>query len=394
MRGSESSMKILMVNSASYTGDDVMRYLDKIFGESCATELFYDFKGKDVYNNEEFSRKFEHQLTLEKYDFVMTTDFYPIIAQTCYENGIKYISWPYDAPMNVLPCKQMGYETNFIFHFDKKEIEKYNKLGFNRFYHMPLAVDTDKYDKFKPSDEFKADISFMGKLYRSKLDIIRQNLSQELLNYLDKLIAVQKDIRDKWIIDDLISESIIDEFNRNYEEAGSNLRIIKEQLSYTLSEYITWIDRTTLLEILGRRFDVHLYTLDYGETEKKIMKNVHRHGGVNYITEMPVLFKSSKINLNSSLRSAQSAIPLRAMDVFGCGGFLLTNAQPEICEYFEDKKEVVVFHSIEEAVDLSEYYLRHDNEREKIAERGYEKVKRYFRYEDKLRKILNISGVL
>ena len=146
--------------------------------------------------------------------------------------------------------------------------------------------------------------------------------------------------------------------------------------------------------MLGRRFDVHLYTLDYGENEKKILKNVHRHGGVNYVTEMPVLFKSSKINLNSSLRSAQSAIPLRAMDVFGCGGFLLTNAQPEICEYFEDKKEVVAFHSIEEAVDLADYYLRHDSERQEIAKRGYEKVKRYFRYEDKLREMLSISGVL
>ena len=387
-------MNILMVNSASYTSGDIILYLNKIFGKSSVTELFYDFKGKDVYENEEFSSVFEQQLALVKYDFVMSTDFYPVIAQICYEKGIKYLSWPYDAPMNVLPCEQMGYETNYIFHFDKKEIEKYNKLGFERYYHMPLAVDTDKYDKFKATDEFKADISFMGKLYRSKLDIIRQNLPCDLLNYLDKLIAVQKDIRDKWVIDDLISEPIIDEFNRNYEAAGSSLRIVKEQLSYTLSEYITWIDRTTLLEMLGRRFDVHLYTLDYGENEKKILKNVHRHGGVNYVTEMPVLFKSSKINLNSSLRSAQSAIPLRAMDVFGCGGFLLTNAQPEICEYFEDKKEVVAFHSIEEAVDLADYYLRHDSERQEIAKRGYEKVKRYFRYEDKLREMLSISGVL
>ncbi len=386
-------MRLLMVNSASFVNDDVIFYLNKILGNSCITELFYDFKGKDVYTNEEFRNQMEKALKASDYDCVMSTDFYPIIAEICYERRIKYISWPYDAPMNVLPCKQMGYETNYIFHFDKIEIKRYQKLGYDRFWHMPLGVNTDKYDKFKASNVYKAEISFMGKLYRSKLPLLRNGLSEDMSAYLDKLITVQKDLRDKWVVDDLISEPIIQEMNRQYTEAGVNLQIIKEQLSYAIAEYITWMDRTTILEMLGRRFDVHLYTLDYGEEEKQILKSVHRHGGVDYNAEMPVMFKSSKINLNSSLRSAQSAIPLRALDVFGCRSFLLTNAQPEICEYFEDKKEVVVFRSIDEAVELADYYLRHESERLSIAYAGYEKVKRDFNYEEKLKKIFEVSDL-
>ena len=149
-----------------------------------------------------------------------------------------------------------------------------------------------------------------------------------------------------------------------------------------------------LLEMLGRRFEVHLYTLDYGEQEKRILKNVKRHGAVDYENEMPVMFKSSKINLNSSLRSAQSAIPLRALDIMGCGAFLMTNPQPEICEFFEDKKEVVIFDSIDEALDLAGYYLKHDDERRKIAVAGYENVKKNFRYEDKLYKMFSIAGII
>ena len=386
-------MKILMVNSASYTNYDVVLYLNKVFGKGSVKELFYDFKGQDVYTNESFRALLEKDLADSSFDCVMSTDFYPVIAQVCHEKELKYVSWPYDAPMNVLPCQQMGYETNYIFHFDKKEIEKYQKLGYDRFWHMPLGVNTDKFDKFNTSPSYKADISFMGKLYRSKLELVRNGLSDEMLVYLDKLISTQRGIRDKWVVDNLISQPVIDAMNRDYEAAGSELRIVKEQLSYTISEYITWIDRTTLLEMLGRRFDVHLYTLDYGETEKQILKSVTRHGGLTYTEEMPVMFKSTKINLNSSLRSAQSAIPLRALDVFGCGGFLLTNAQPEICEYFEEGKEVAVFRSLEEAIELSDYYLKHDSERERVARAGYEKVKRDFRYEDKLIEMFKTAGL-
>ena len=381
-----------MVNSASYVNEDVMHYLGILFGKSALKELYYDFKGKDVYTNEEFREKLEEELANDSYNCVFSTDFYPVIAQVCHEQRLRYISWPYDAPMNVLPYKQMGYETNFIFHFDKIELEKYKKLGYDRFWHMPLGVNTDKYDAFKRDSRFEGDISFMGKLYRSKLALIENGLSRDLTAYLDKLIKVQKDTRDRWIVDELISQPILDEMNRQYKESGSDLCLVKEQVSYTIAEYVTYLDRLELLEILGRRFDVHLYTYDIGDTEKDFLKSVKLHGPVYYNTEMPSLFKTTKINLNSSLRSAQSAIPLRALDVLGCGGFLLSNAQPELQEFFEDKKEVVLFGSTGEAVELADYYLKHDDERKKIATAGYEKVKRDFRYDEKLRTIFKISG--
>lgn len=138
---------------------------------------------------------------------------------------------------------------------------------------------------------------------------------------------------------------------------------------------------------------MHLYTYDIGDTEKSFLKNVKIHGPLDYKTEMPVLFKSSKINLSSSLRAAKSAISLRALDILGCGGFLLSNAQPELEECFRDREEVVLFRSIDEAIDLADYYLAHDDEREKIAAAGLERIKQDFRYEDKMKKMFEIAGI-
>ena len=372
---------------------DMKSALEGMFGREYVHEIYYVFKNKDIYHNEEFEDLFKGKLKDQNYDFVLSTNFFPVIARICNEEGIPYFAWSYDTPMNVLPCEEMRYDTNFIFLFDKLEVARYKELGFGRFYHLPLAVNTGRYDTFKPSGKYTADISFMGKLYRSTIPYIKDGLSEALVGYIDKLISIQRQTIGKYIVDDLISQPIIAEMNRQYAESGKDLTIIKEQLSYAVSAHVTYLDRVILLEMLARRFDTHLYTYDIGDTEKGILKNVKIHGPLNYYTEMPIMFKSSKINLNGSFRAAKSAIPMRALDIMGCGGFLLTSVQPEYEDYFDNGKELVMYHSEEEAVELSDYYLKHDDERKKVAAAGYEKVKKAFRYEDRFNEMLRVAGV-
>lgn len=386
-------MRVLIVNPASYIHEDIVTCLRGMYGKAAIEEYYYVFKGKDIYDNDEFATGFEKKLSESEYSFVMSTNFYPVVAQVCYDRKIKYLAWTYDTPMNVLPCTQMEYETNYIFLFDRIELKKYQAMGYTRFFHMPLGVDTNKYERFKPEREYEGDVTFMGKLYRSQVPIIKQGLSEELVAFIDKLVSVQGGVRENFIVDELISAPIIDEINRQYQEAGRDMTLVKEQLSYAIAEQVTYYDRVTLLEMMGRRFDTHLYTYDIGEAEKSVLKHVKIHGVVDYFTKMPVLFKSCKINLNSSLRAAQSAISLRALDVLGCGGFLLSNAQPELMEYFEDKKEVVLFHSTEEAIDLANYYLTHDEERKRIAVAGLERVRKDFRYDRKIKEMLKLADI-
>ena len=386
-------MRILVIDPHSYIQKDIMKSLREMFGSCCTEVLQYQFKGKDIHNNSEFEGLFWQKTKEQDYDFALSTNFYPVVARLCNEKGLKYLAWTYDTPMNVMPCDEMKYETNYIFLFDKLELEKYKTLGYERFYHLTLGVNTEKYKSIKANPKYSCEISFLGKLYRSKLPLVKHGLSDDMVAYIDKICAVQKNIFGKYVVDELITQPIIDEMNRQYAVSNADLVINKEQLSYAISEYVTYLDRMGLLEVMGRRHDVHLYTYDIGDTEKGFLQHVKIHGPLNYETEMPVLFKSSKINLSSSLRAARSAISLRALDIFGCGGFLLSNAQPELEECFRDREEVVLFRSIDEAIELADYYLAHDDERERIARAGFERVKRDFRYEDRLREMLKTAGI-
>ena len=48
--------------------------------------------------------------------------------------------------------------------------------------------------------------------------------------------------------------------------------------------------------------------------------------------------------------------------------------QAELCEAFENEKEVVIYENLEDALDKADFYLRHEELRVQIANAGREKV--------------------
>ena len=106
---------------------------------------------------------------------------------------------------------------------------------------------------------------------------------------------------------------------------------------------------------------------------------------------MPLVFAGSRINLNISLRSIHSGIPLRVLDIMACGGFVLSNRQPEIAEYFGEGVEIATFASMEECMDKVHYYLAHEEERRRIAEAGQRKVQAAFSYESGLMRLFKMQ---
>jgi spore maturation protein CgeB len=52
---------------------------------------------------------------------------------------------------------------------------------------------------------------------------------------------------------------------------------------------------------------------------------------------------------------------------------------------FENKKHLCWFHTIEEGLELIDYYLKHDEEREKIAWEGWRHACKHFTFRERLR---------
>ena len=107
------------------------------------------------------------------------------------------------------------------------------------------------------------------------------------------------------------------------------------------------------------------------------------------MTQMPEVFKRSRVNLNISRRGMRSGVPLRAFDIMGSGGFLLSNYQSDFLDMFKPGEDFVYYESKEDMLDKIGYYLAHEEERKAIARNGHEKVAAAHTYRHRVREMLD-----
>lgn len=149
------------------------------------------------------------------------------------------------------------------------------------------------------------------------------------------------------------------------------------------------LERRDVLAVCGECASVALYT---NSDTSAIHGDIKVFPPVDYDAQLPFLYRRSKINLNITCRSIVSGMPMRILDVMASGGFLVSNYQQELAEYFVPDEEVVLYESMDDLRQKLQYYLTHDEERKRIAENGYRKVQKEFTYDIALNKIFNLSN--
>lgn len=383
-------MNILILDWNSFAHEYVAEEFRNL---DCTVEYFpWPFGKENMRENMELCAKLKECLNNQEYDFAFSFNFFPVAAKTCNECGVKYVSWIYDMPYMLLYSKYTKLETNHIFFFDKALCMEFRKNGIENTYYMPLAAPVGYYDSLRESAENKyiSEISFVGSVYQEEQQDFYKYLKEMnhyTSGYLRAIMAAQKDLYGDFILEKLLDENILGELRRvcpiekEEDEWETDAWIYA---NYFLARKLTGEQRAEILNLIAGKYPVRLYTAD------KIsgMDKVEICGPVDYVSEMPYVFKNTKINLNMTLRSIWTGIPLRAMDIMGCGGFLLTNYQADFLDYFEPGIDYVYYADNNDLMRKIDYYLTHEDERKSIAESGYRKVKMDHTYADRVQMII------
>ena len=105
------------------------------------------------------------------------------------------------------------------------------------------------------------------------------------------------------------------------------------------------------------------------------------------------IYNQSKICLNMQYASVGSSMQLKAKDFLapGCGSLLLTNDTKQIAKYFIPDKEIITYTDATDAAEKIRYYLKNEDEREKIAKRGYKRVMEEHTYEKRFLEIFDFA---
>lgn len=322
---------------------------------------------------------------------MFSLNYLPLVSRVCQKEKARYISWLFDSPCFQLYSITAANPCNIIYVFDKEEYLTFRNAGITTVYYLPLAVDTDRLEAgADSSDGFEYDVSFVGSLYMEKLNYfpkVMSRLPEYARGYIDALIAAQMKIWGYNFIQDLL-QPVIDDLYQAYpvdpEPDGTEPREFF-YAQYVINRRITTMERIELLMAAASEYAVELFTYRKDFT----IPNVHNHGPVDYFREMPSVFRKSRINLNISGRLIKSGVPLRAFDVMGAGGFLLSNYQADFLDLFVPGEDFVYYESKEDLLDKIGYYLSHENERQAIAKNGHDKVAAGHTYRHRVQEILS-----
>lgn len=353
----------------------------------------------DYEEDEEFTKNLEKIINDNDCDVIFSFDFFPLIAKTAERLRIKYLSWVYDCPHRTLYSPAVKGEYNYIFVFDYVQFLMLRSLDLPHLFHFPLAVNTgrmeqllgkmsEKEDFLRGHNSYQDDISFVGSLYDNNLYDQICYLPRYLKGYIDGIMQMQEKIYGYNFISELLDDKIVEELKKYVllDLDASYFFTVRETYVDMINAKITSEERIHLLNQLACKYSVALYTA----SNTKRLHGVKQKGTVSYQMEMPQVFRNSKINLNMTLRSIQSGIPLRALDIMGAGGFLISNYQQELQDNFVDGEEIVLYGSEKELMEKTEYYLHHEAEREEIAYHGFLKVKEKFSYEVRVKQMIDI----
>ncbi len=341
----------------------------------------------DTRNDAEYTERLVHLILGREYACVFTFNYFPVVAIACKACRIPYVSWTYDSPYVQLYSKTLEFDTNFAFVFDSHTVQELRSMGYHNVYYMPMAIPEDDYEKMlrKPYNKshYQCEAAFVGSLYSEDFHNPFRKM-QELTGYykglIDGLLQAQRKVYGYQFLQEILEEmpDLVEQIDRlcPFLIAGDGLETIEWiYANYYLLRQVTALDRQMLLKQMAEHFHTCVYT-----PEKSHIPHADTRGKADYYTEAPYVYHNSKVNLNITLRSIQTGIPLRAFDIMGCGGFLLSNWQEDFLEYFEPDEDMALYESSEEAVDKAAFYLKHETQRRKIAENGRQKVRKEHTY--------------
>ncbi|MCR5452104.1 MAG: glycosyltransferase [Lachnospiraceae bacterium] len=386
-------MKLLFLRLfESYIDNVVLFELEKM-GVEVITHTYYT--PDDFYHDDKLYESLSSDIEKEDCDAVFTVNVWPLVSKAAHRYGKKYLAWSYDCPQNLSKDDYLDYEESFIFLFDRWEVSDYRSRGLKSVYHMPLAVSCDFWDeKLSGKDDDPIDISLVGSVYESTFPGLLSAMDPYEKGFFRGIADAQRKVFGYYMIDDLITDEHLKKIDKLLRKTPSDtMHMLRRRMSYSIATYLTFQDRLSFLSLLSKRYDLHFYTGSIPDNIKPLLTDVRLNGWADYEEDMPVIFKNSRINLCPTLRAIRSGIPLRALDIMGCKGLLLTPYQSELAENFVSGEELYMYGSIEEAFGLVDRLLSNDSERKEIAAKGYEKVRRDFTYNDRFSRMFEIAGL-
>ena len=320
-------------------------------------------------------------------------DYFQYISLAAKKAGIYYYCWIYHLPQWNLYSNQAQFSCNRFFTYDHVHLRSMLHNNIKNVEYLSLAADRKLFTGASNGisgsmlTKYVSEVSFVGNLYENGSNVFNHISAESKGNPVYKKIV--KTIRHKMfsygrnVLETDITPDIVEFLMNEMEPESWNYYFASQDdivIHSVIAKKITVEERKQVIQEMANRFDFKLYT----PSSTKKYPQVKNMGPVDFRKEAPLIFHQTKVNIYITPRTIATGIPLRVLEIMSCQGFVLTNYQEDLAAEFVEGKEIVMFRSLEDLIEKTEYYLAHEEERLAIAKAGYEKVLRDYNYAMKL----------
>ncbi|MCY9668276.1 glycosyltransferase [Paenibacillus alginolyticus] len=244
--------------------------------------------------------------------------------------GIRTAIWFADDPYFTDHTALLAPHYDYVFTHEMSCVPFYAEVGCQQVYYLPLAVNTTVFKPLQVDPAYRSDICFIGSGFPNRID---------LFNKLTPFLASKKV---------LLAGSLWDQLSQ-YELLKHGIKLqwipIEESVKY----------------YSGAKIVINVHRLTYHETYNKNSRNLPGH-----------------------------SINPRTYEIAACGTLQITDYRYDLDQYYKPGLDIETFLNADELIQKMHFYLRHEEERLRIAIRGLRRTVQEHTFADRLVKMMEI----
>jgi spore maturation protein CgeB len=251
---------------------------------------------------------------------------------------------------------------------------------------LPLAADPAYFNTDSPRI-FERDIAFVGNSSLQLMDII---ITEEMAENIENCKTFHHDLKKAYYDD--FTRNIRDLIFKNRPLWEHRITVPEEKFVFAMEWMIGFQYRRDFLVDISNTYKDRFVL--FGDLYwKQYVKESKVTPEACYYDNLCRYYRTTKINLNVNRIQIRTSFTQRHFDTKAAGAFLLTDKRECNGRYFITEgpdKEIVEYESLAHCKKLIDYYLVHEEERERIAENGIENVLRNHTYNNRITEILEV----
>ncbi len=251
---------------------------------------------------------------------------------------------------------------------------------------LPLATDPVYFNTNTPRVP-ERDIAFVGNSSLHLMDII---ITEEMAENIQKCKALYADLKKAYYNDFTLNirELII----QNCSLWKKQITVPEEKFIFAMEWMIGYQFRRDFLVDISKTYKDR-FVLFGDPYWQQFVKDSLVTPEACYYDNLCRYYRTTKINLNINRIQIRTSFTQRHFDTKAAGAFLLTEKRECNSLYFitdGPNQELVEYESLSHCKELIDYYLTHEEERERIAENGIDKILRNHTYDNRIEEMLAV----